>query len=136
MLKRILFTSIWLNITLKISLIQDPTQALSSLTLITGKRESWVLPTNRGVKNRGIKKGGLKLLCKLATLNPLSANPTKWSNILKQFVDNLPTNCLIVFDHFVGLRDLLRHLNFNSVSLLVISLTTYQTRYSVTHFED
>ena len=40
MLKRILFTSIWLNITLKISLIQDPTQALSSLTLITGKRES------------------------------------------------------------------------------------------------
>ena len=27
-------------------------------------------------------------------LNPLSANPTKWSN---------PTNCLSVFDHFVGL---------------------------------
>ena len=30
-------------------------------------------------------------------LNPLSANPTKWSNTL------LPTNCLSVFDHFVGL---------------------------------
>ena len=29
-------------------------------------------------------------------LNPLSANPTNWSNTL-----NLPTNCLSVFHHFV-----------------------------------
>ena len=36
-------------------------------------------------------------------INPLSANFTKWSNTLKQFVGNLPTNCLSVFDHFVGL---------------------------------
>ena len=36
-------------------------------------------------------------------LNPLSANITKWSNTLKQFVGKLPTNCLSVFDHFVGL---------------------------------
>ena len=28
---------------------------------------------------------------------------TKWSNTLKQFVGNLSTNCLSVFDHFVGL---------------------------------
>ena len=35
--------------------------------------------------------------------NPLSANPTKWSNTLKQFVSILPTNCLSEFDHFVGL---------------------------------
>ena len=35
--------------------------------------------------------------------NPLSANPTKWSNAHKQFVGNLPTNCLSVFDHFVKL---------------------------------
>ena len=35
--------------------------------------------------------------------NPLSANFTKGSNTLKQFVCNLPTNCLSVFDHFVGL---------------------------------
>ena len=35
--------------------------------------------------------------------NPLSANPTKWSNSLKQFVGSFPTNCLSVFDHFVGL---------------------------------
>ena len=39
-----------------------------------------------------------------AFLNPLSANPTKWSNILKQLVGRLLlTNCLSVFCHFVGL---------------------------------
>ena len=36
-------------------------------------------------------------------VNPLSANPPKWSNTLKQFVGNFPTNCLGVFDHFVWL---------------------------------
>ena len=36
-------------------------------------------------------------------LNPLSANPTKWPNTLKQFAVKLLTNCLSVFDHFVGL---------------------------------
>ena len=35
--------------------------------------------------------------------NPLRANSSKWSNILKQFVGNLPTNCLSVSDHYVGL---------------------------------
>ena len=34
---------------------------------------------------------------------PLSANPTKWSNTFKQFVSNLLTNCLGMFDHFVKL---------------------------------
>ena len=33
--------------------------------------------------------------------NPLSANPIKWSNSIKQFFVNFPTNCLSVFDHFV-----------------------------------
>ena len=37
------------------------------------------------------------------TLNPLSANPTKWPNTLKQFAGKLLTNCLSVFDHFVKL---------------------------------
>ena len=36
-------------------------------------------------------------------VNPLSVSPTKWSNTLKQFVGNLPTNCLSLFDHFVKL---------------------------------
>ena len=39
----------------------------------------------------------------LLKINPLSANFTECSNTLKQFVGNLPTNCLSVFDHFVGL---------------------------------
>ena len=39
----------------------------------------------------------------ISQLNALSANPTKWSDTLKQFVGKLPTNCLSVFDHFVGL---------------------------------
>ena len=41
-------------------------------------------------------------------IDPLSGNPTKCSNTLKQFVGNSirrqqPANCLSVFDHFVGL---------------------------------
>ena len=42
-------------------------------------------------------------LTKVIILNSLSANITKWSNTIKQFVGKLPTNCLSVFDHFVGL---------------------------------
>ena len=33
----------------------------------------------------------------------MSANFTKWSNTVKQFAEKLPTNCLSVFDDFVGL---------------------------------
>ena len=39
----------------------------------------------------------------VSNINPLSVNPTKWSNTLKQIVGKLPRNCLSVFDHFVGL---------------------------------
>ena len=46
-------------------------------------------------------------------LNPLSANFTKWSNTLKQFVGNLVTNCLSRFGHFVGLA--LKGLNYFTV---------------------
>ena len=35
--------------------------------------------------------------------NHFSTNFTKWSNTLKQFVGKLHTNCLSVFDHFMGL---------------------------------
>ena len=35
--------------------------------------------------------------------NPLNAKFSKWPNTLKQFVGKLPTNCLNVFGHFVGL---------------------------------
>ena len=40
---------------------------------------------------------------RVTIFNPVSANPTKWSNTLKEVVPNLPTNCLSVFDHFVKL---------------------------------
>ena len=43
----------------------------------------------------------MKYICQ--KLNPLSANITKWSNTLKQFVSKLPTNCLSVLDHFLEL---------------------------------
>ena len=49
--------------------------------------------------------------------NPFSANFTKWPNTLKQFVGNLPTNCLSVFDHFVGL--MLKELIVSSFLLLI-----------------
>ena len=49
--------------------------------------------------------------------NPLSANPTKWSNTLKQFVGNLPTNCLSVFDQFV--ISALKGLRWNLVLTLI-----------------
>ena len=35
--------------------------------------------------------------------NPLSANFTKWPNTLKQLSAILPTNCLGLIGHFVGL---------------------------------
>ena len=39
----------------------------------------------------------------IITIIPLNVNFTKRSNTLKQFVGNLPTNCLNVFDYFKGL---------------------------------
>ena len=52
--------------------------------------------------------------------NPLNADFAKGSNTLKQFIGNLPTNCLGVFDHFVGLT--LKELK-NNKALTKISFT-------------
>ena len=51
----------------------------------------------------------------LIQIRPLSTNPTKWSNTLKQFVGNLLTNCLSVFDHFeeLALKGLIRYICFS-----------------------
>ena len=46
---------------------------------------------------------GLTYAFAYAILNFLNTNTTKWSKTLKQFFGKLPTNCLSVFDHFVGL---------------------------------
>ena len=59
--------------------------------------------------------------------NPLSANPTKWSNTLKQFVGNLPTNCLSVFDHFVelalkGLTQNVQIVEYNTANIILFAV--------------
>ena len=53
-------------------------------------------------------------------VNPLSANPTKWLNTLKQFFANLPTNCSSVFGHFVGLA--------------LKGLTSHQAKFHLTRY--
>ena len=58
--------------------------------------------TLNSMEKSAIKSFRLNYKCD-CSINPLSANFTKWSNTLKQLVGNLPNNCLSVFDHFVGL---------------------------------
>ena len=48
----------------------------------------------RPVTWNALRREKLELLW---NINPLSANITKWSNSLKQFVGKLPTNCLSVW---------------------------------------
>ena len=47
------------------------------------------------------KTRSLRMLSGSTKRNQWIANITKWSNTHKQFVGNLPTNCLSVFGHFV-----------------------------------
>ena len=61
-------------------------------------------------------------------LNPLNGNFTKWSNTLKQFVGNLPTNCLNVFYHFVGLA--LKRLIKNDPNIKGIEIFEYFYLYT------
>ena len=63
----------------------------------------WELLVNKLAHNTKAISSNKLLIWMQARINPLSANLTKWSNTLKQFVGILPTNCLSVFDHFVGL---------------------------------
>ena len=53
---------------------------------------------------------GILVRARLIVINPLSANPKRWSNILKQFAGKLLTTSLSMFDHFVGLalKELIR----------------------------
>ena len=59
----------------------------SFVTEVTFKERTWVI--------------GRKWVIWFKPVNHLSANPTKWSNTLKQFVG--PTNSLSEFNHFVWL---------------------------------
>ena len=71
--------------------------------------------------NKDTKTTSLARYCNEHVLNPLSANPTKSSNILKQFV-GIPTNCLSEFEYFVGLA--LKGLNRDKKNLAYLILTT------------
>ena len=60
-------------------------------------------------------------------LNPLSANPEKWSNTLKQIVGNLPAICLSVFDHFMNLalKGLIFHFSLSNTEGVTSLLSTF-----------
>ena len=73
--------------------------------------------TKKGHHNRHFPENFVKIL------NPLSANPTKWTNTLKQFVGKLPTNYLSVIGHFVGLA-LIVHL-YSFVQLWATALKAH-----------
>ena len=62
----------------------------------------------------------VKLLYRVRIFNPLSTNPKKWSNTLKQFVANLSKNRLSVFDHFVILALDIDHFAFEYFVILII----------------
>ena len=49
--------------------------------------------------------------------DPLSANPTKWSNTLKQFIGNLPTMIKWTYDFYIFMWQFV--LNFDVDVLLV-----------------
>ena len=56
-------------------------------------------------------------------LNPLSADPTKWSNTLKLFACKLPPNYVSVFDHFVKLAlKGLRALTYKSLEQCIATI--------------
>ena len=71
-----------------------------------------------------ITSHGLAQICEWVNLNPLSANITKWSNTLKQFVGKLRTNCLSMFDHFVGLtlKGLISEIHWTRVKIFLYHL--------------
>ena len=56
---------------------------------------------------------------------PLSTNPTKLSSTFKQYVSNLLTNCLSVFDHFVGFALKGLYLLFTHIFMRNVSWNIY-----------
>ena len=75
-----------------------------------------------------------------AYFNHLCVNPTKWSNTLKQFVGNLPTNSLSVFAQYVELALLKVDASFRSFTqitppiLLARSFIAYSTNLNPSTF--
>ena len=73
-------------------------------------------------------------------VNPLSANPQKWSNLLSNNSRLLPTNYLSVFDHFGGLalkgliNDVLLLLYYN-ISIKIMGNILYTNCHKGLPFE-
>ena len=89
-----LFLSLSIRILISLSLPEAYFRVISSFILLAALNKRYKSKTNRTE---------LTLLVTITRINPLNGNLTTWSNTLKQFVDNLLTNCLSMFDHFVGL---------------------------------
>ena len=89
-----LFLSLSIRILISLSLPEAYFRVISSFILLAALNKRYKSKTNRTE---------LTLLVTKTRINPLNGNLTTWSNTLKQFVDNLLTNCLSMFDHFVGL---------------------------------
>ena len=99
-------------------------QAQSRRHIVVTSLNDWLYRRCQIVENERFADVNLE---RCGNVNPLSANFIKWSNTLKQFVGNLPTNCLSVFDHFVGLA--LKGLRSDVVTKL------WQRCDNVTNFE-
>ena len=84
---------------------RGPHQYLDALQMRSSRMKFWQIAMRHGNKigSKFSRCIGPLDRWMYSLLNPLSANPTKWSNTLKQFIGKLPTNCLSVFDHFLGL---------------------------------
>ena len=63
--------------------------------------------------------------------NPLNTNPTNWSNTLKQLIGKLLTNCLSVFDHFVGL--VLKGLKYTKIEICKINYCENKVKLNNTY---
>ena len=126
--------------------------AICIACLLTGKKEDyggrfWVY-IKRPLQNIGLLPTWF-VYCQDARswvrykiVNTFSANPTKWPNTLKQLVENLPTNCLSVFEHFVKLafKGLIQgcHLNCmqrtNTVLEKKLNMVFYKVLHLLQHF--
>ena len=66
------------------------TALFGNIGILANYEQSIIFKFNKNVK--------VEIFATQSTINPLSANPTKWLNTFKQFVEVIS---LSVFDHFV-----------------------------------
>ena len=109
--KLALITKTWAKLDMKFSPWDVPFNIYFALNFkniedifLTISRIIYILISKYFVKWKISNKTSKQIFSKmLVNLKPLSANAKKWSKTLKQLVGWQSTNCLSVFDHFVGL---------------------------------